>query len=75
MDFLNQFTKYKNYAPPGVLLPKIEIDEKYYRDLDVGNDISNYDFLRHLCMKGVKDKNIDDSNLRLFVFDLNLLTK
>ena len=60
MDFLNQFTKYKNYAPPGVLLPKIEIDEKYYRDLDVGNDISNYDFLRHLCMKGVKDKNIDD---------------
>jgi DNA polymerase III subunit alpha len=60
MSFLNQFTKYENYAPPGVLLPKIDIDEKYYRKLNVGNDISNYDFLRHLCMKGVEDKKIND---------------
>ncbi len=60
MSFLNQFTQYENYAPPGVLLPKIDIDEQYYRDLGVGNDISNYDFLRQLCMQGVKDKKIDD---------------
>jgi DNA polymerase-3 subunit alpha len=60
MSFLNQFTKYKDYAPPGVLLPKIDIDEKYYRELNVGNDISNYDFLRKLCMRGVEEKGIND---------------
>lgn len=60
MSFLNQFKKYKDYAPAGVLLPKIDIDDKYYRELDVSNDISNYDFLRHLCMKGINEKGIND---------------
>lgn len=60
MSFLNQFKKYKDYAPAGVLLPKINIDDKYYRELDVSNDISNYDFLRHLCMKGINEKGIND---------------
>lgn len=60
MDFLDQFEEYENYAPPGVLLPKIDIEDKYYKDLGVGSDISNFDFLRHLCMRGVKQKGIND---------------
>lgn len=57
--FLNKFKKYKDYAPPGVLLPKIEIDRKHYLDLNLPEDCSNYDFLRNLCMNGVKRKGID----------------
>lgn len=57
--FLDQFTKYENYAPPGVLLPEIKIDNRHYRELDLKEDCSNYDFLRKLCMQGVKSKGID----------------
>lgn len=58
-SFLNNFTAYKDYAPAGVLLPKIEIDAKYYSDLDLDKDTSNYDFLKKLCLNGVKSKGID----------------
>lgn len=57
--FLSKFTKYKNYAPPGVLLPEIDVNPKYYSDLDIDPSSSNYDFLRALCMQGVKAKGID----------------
>lgn len=57
--FLSKFTKYKNYAPPGVLLPEIDVNSKYYADLDIDPSSSNYDFLRALCMQGVKSKGID----------------
>jgi len=58
--FLSKFTKYKNCAPPGVLLPEIDVNPKYYSDLNIDPKSSNYDFLRALCMKGVKDKGIDN---------------
>jgi DNA polymerase-3 subunit alpha len=57
--FLSKFTKYQNYAPPGVLLPEIDVNPKYYADLDIDPSSSNYDFLRALCMQGVKSKGID----------------
>jgi len=59
MSFLNQFTQYEEYAPPGVLLPSLEILPKYYKNLDLSEDVSNFDFLRKLCMDGVKRKGID----------------
>ena len=58
-DFLEDFDNYDDCVPAGVRLPKIEIDEKYYKELGVSSDISNYDFLRKLCHKGVKDRDID----------------
>ena len=58
-EFLEDFESYDNCVPAGVRLPKIEIDEKYYKELGVSNNISNYDFLRKLCHKGVKDRDID----------------
>jgi DNA polymerase-3 subunit alpha len=57
--FLNKFTKYNNYAPPGVLLPKLDVSPNYYSDLGIDPNSSNYDFLRALCMRGVKSKGID----------------
>ena len=58
-NFLNTFTQYEDYAPAGVLLPKIEIDKKFYSQLDLPQDSSNFDFLRKLCLNGVKEKKID----------------
>ena len=60
MNFTDNFTKYENHRPPGVLLPEIKIDSKYYQDLNLESTISNYDFLRKLCLQGVKDKKIDE---------------
>ena len=58
-DFLKQFNKYDECSPPGVRLPQINVEEKYYKELSISTDSSNYDFLRHLCLKGTKDKGID----------------
>ena len=60
MTFLNNFTKYENHVPPGVLLPKIKIDSKFYKELSIDENTDNYNFLRHLCSKGVKEKGIDE---------------
>lgn len=57
--FLDNFSTYENYAPSGVLLPKIEIEDKHYRQLGIKGSCSNFDFLRKLCLQGVKDKGID----------------
>ena len=37
-SFLDNFTEYKDYAPAGVLLPKIDIDEKYYSKLNIDRE-------------------------------------
>ena len=55
----SDFQKYQSPTAAGVLLPKIKIEDKYYKMLSAPNSISNYDFLRRLAFKGVKDKQID----------------
>jgi DNA polymerase-3 subunit alpha len=69
MSFTDQFTEYKECCPPGVRLPEIEIEQKYYDVLEADNTISNYDFLRKLCHKGVKDKGIDKFKNKKDYFD------
>ena len=44
--------------PPGVLLPEIKIEKSQYKDLGQKPDTSNFDFLRALCKKGVREKGI-----------------
>ena len=56
---INEFQKYENPTLPGVKLPEIIIDQKYYDLLEIPNSSSNYQFLRKLCYKGVLDKAID----------------
>lgn len=57
--FLSDFSPYADCVPPGVLLPTIEIEDRYYKSVGVANSVSNYDFLRHLCLKGVERQGID----------------
>ena len=58
-SFIDQFKEYADCIPPGVRLPKIEITDKQYKSINVDSGISNYDFLRKLCLAGVKSKGID----------------
>ena len=58
--FLSQFSSYEGSAPPGVRLPEIKITQKNYESLGLDPNTSNFDFLRELCLKGVKDKGIDN---------------
>ena len=58
-NFTEQFSSYDECVPAGVKLPNIKIEDRYYKMLDAKSDISNYDFLRKLCHKGVYDKGID----------------
>jgi DNA polymerase-3 subunit alpha len=58
-DLLNCFQKYEHPVPPGVRLPEIKIDSKYYESLNINPSVSNFEFLRQLCLKAVKTKGID----------------
>lgn len=79
-NFLSQFSQYKDYAPCGVLLPNIDIDKKFYSKLDLKEDSSNFDFLRKLCLDGVKEKGIDKLDNKQEYYDrvkmeLNILNE
>ena len=59
-EFIADFTRYENVSPPGVRLPEIEIENRYYKDLSIDSDIPNTDFLSKLCEKNLKDKGLDE---------------
>ena len=59
MNFLESFSEYTDVCPPGVRLPEINIEQRYYEDLNVPKDTSNLDFLKKLCWKGMQDKGLD----------------
>ncbi len=42
----------------GVRLPTFTIEEKYYKELSIDRNSSNYDFLRALCLTGFKKLNL-----------------
>ena len=48
MSFYNNFTLYDECAPAGVLLPKISIEDKYYKELRISTKSSNLQFLKKL---------------------------
>ena len=60
--FTERFTPYSDFSPPGVRLPEIDVEDKYYSDLKVDSSISNLEFLSHLCEKGIKDKGLNKSD-------------
>ena len=62
MSFLSKFKQYGDCMPPGVLLPEIKIENRHYKSLGIPEDTSNFDFLRRLCLEGVKDKEINKKN-------------
>ena len=46
--------------PVGVRLPEIDVERRVYYQLDLDPKSSNYDLLRALCLRGVKDRGIDE---------------
>lgn len=56
---IENFQKYEQPTLPGVKLPQIIIEQKYYDALGIPNTSSNYQFIRKLCHKGVLEKGID----------------
>ena len=59
MTFLDQFSKYDDVLPAGVLLPELQIDEAHYKRLGISKDTPNHDFLRELCWQGIKELGLD----------------
>ena len=57
--FFEDIKKYEDVAPVGVRLPEINIEDKYYEQLGEDKSISNFDFLKSLCRKGIKNLGID----------------
>ena len=57
-EFIEKFKSYEDCCPPGVRLPNIKVEKKYYKMLGESEEISNFDFLRKLCHKGVEDRGI-----------------
>ena len=68
-SFLSGFSAYEGCVPPGVRLPEIDIEDHHYESLGITKDTSNYDFLRALCLKGVKDKKIDKQKNKKDYYD------
>lgn len=68
-SFFSSFESYEGCIPPGVRLPEIDIEDHHYEALGIPNDTSNYNFLRALCLKGVKDKKIDKQKNKKDYYD------
>ena len=59
MSFFEGFSNYEDACPPGVKLPEIKIEDRFYKRLGADKGISNFDFLKKLCWEGVKKRGID----------------
>jgi len=60
MSFFEGFTHYEGACPPGVRLPEIKIEDRFYERLGVESTISNFDFLKRLCWEGIKKRGINN---------------
>ena len=49
MNFLEDIKPYENAVLPGVRLPQIKIQNKYYKELNIAEDCDNFTFLKALC--------------------------
>ena len=59
MSFSDNFSKYDDCAPAGVVLPIIKIEDKWYNKLNIDKSSSNDTFLLHLCLMYFKKKGLD----------------
>ena len=66
---IRNLKSFKQPMPVGVRLPEIEVDRKVYYQLDLDPKCSNYDLLRALCLRGVKQRGIDKLDNRQEYYD------
>lgn len=74
-DFFNNFSEYKNCVPPGVRLPQIQIESKYYKSLKLDSGVDNFTFLTELCKNSLKKKNLNKEYLKRTKSELAILKK
>jgi len=55
----SEFSDYSDCEPIGAALPRIEIDKKYYAQLDLPETSTNSEFLRKLVRQNILKKGID----------------
>jgi DNA polymerase III alpha subunit len=60
LDFYSQFNSYDGCVKPGVRLPEINIESKYYKELGIDKNVSNFEFLQILCDKEAKKRGLSD---------------
>ena len=54
MNFLEDIKPYENAVLPGVRLPQIKIQNKYYKELNIAEDCDNFTFLKALCFRNIR---------------------
>lgn len=74
-NFLNNFTEYKNCVPPGVRLPEIKIDKKYYKELKLPDSVDNFTFLQTLCDKQLRVNHFGKEYSERLTTELTILNK
>jgi len=63
------FQKYNNPTNAGLLLPKINIEKKYYTQYEIEYGCSNFEFLKAICKKGIFDKKINTLSNKKSYYD------
>jgi DNA polymerase-3 subunit alpha len=59
MNFLQDIQSYDDAMLPGVRLPQISIDSKYYDLLKIPTSSDNFTFLKTLCYRSLDNKNLN----------------
>ena len=59
---ISEYTSYKTPFPVGVKLPEIKIEKKYYEEASCNDLEGNFQFLRKLCFKKLKERLIDQKD-------------
>jgi DNA polymerase-3 subunit alpha len=59
MNFLQDIQSYDDAMLPGVRLPQISIDSKYYDLLKIPTSSDNFTFLKTLCYRSLENKNLN----------------
>ena len=59
---ISEYTPYKTPFPVGVKLPEIKIEKKYYEEVSCSDLEGNFQFLRKLCFKKLKERGIDEKD-------------
>src|SRR6056300_408345 len=69
MSFTDQFTNYDECSPPGVRLPELDIEDKYYKVLGLDVSVDNFSFLKSLAEKNLQEKSF--ANISVYKKRLN----
>jgi hypothetical protein len=58
-EYFSDISSYDGALLPGVKLPSVIIDQKYYQQLNIDPSVDNFTFLRTLCERSLVKKNLN----------------